>query len=77
MLLIHARGMVNVRIYFSDVVIISVWNALRIEYFLPFVQEDIEIPFSVEVLQSLVRKRLALTIGSRENDRIQISIIFT
>jgi hypothetical protein len=62
MLLVHAGRVVDVCVYFSDVVVISVWNTLRIEHFLSLIQEDIEIPLPVEVLQSLVGKSLALPI---------------
>jgi hypothetical protein len=62
MLLVHAGRVVDVGIHLSDVVVIPVWNPLRIEHFLSFVQEYIEIPLPIEVLESLVGKRLALSI---------------
>jgi hypothetical protein len=62
MLLVHAGGVMDVCVHLSDIVVISMRNSLGIEHFLSFVQKDIEIPFPVEVLESLVSKRLALSI---------------
>ena len=58
MLLIHTSRVVHVGVDFSHVVKVTVWYLFGVCGFLILVQEDIEVVFSLQILQTAECKAL-------------------
>jgi hypothetical protein len=75
MLLIHTCRVVNMRVYLSDVVEVSMRDLFAVGRFLVFIQQVVQVELALQVLKSPESEALARTIGRDIQDGVQVDIV--